>query len=152
VIVGGSSRKSGKTSAICSIIASTPDALWTALKITSHEHGGDLTQPVVQEELEPGEDNDTSRYLRAGARRALWIRCRPEHLLSSVSPYLSDNVIMESNTAALLFTDALVVYVQGGPDKESATAVSKRSDYKDVDSAIEAIRRRLSGRSGVPWR
>ena len=51
-----------------------PEIPWTAVKITTHEHGRergqDKTTPIW-EETAPGEGTDTARYLSAGARRAL---------------------------------------------------------------------------------
>ena len=67
IVVGGSSRGAGKTALVCGLIAALPEFAWTAVKITSHDHG----QPgPIWEETLAGKETDTARYLAAGARRA----------------------------------------------------------------------------------
>ncbi|MGA2535190.1 MAG: hypothetical protein ABSF53_04180 [Terracidiphilus sp.] len=67
IVVGGSSQGAGKTSLVCGLIAALPEFRWTAIKITTHDHG----QPKpIWEETQPGPQTDTSRYLAAGAARA----------------------------------------------------------------------------------
>ena len=75
VVVGGSSRKAGKTTVICEIIAATSGAQWTAVKVTPDVHV-------------PGPTGDTGRYLAAGAVRSM---------LTKEAPELKGNVILESN-------------------------------------------------------
>jgi hypothetical protein len=70
VVVGGSARNVGKTSLICGLISAMPECPWTVVKITSHDHG--KTAPIW-EETQAGQGTDTSRYLAAGARRALLV-------------------------------------------------------------------------------
>jgi hypothetical protein len=72
IVVGGSSRGAGKTALVCGLIAALPEFRWTAIKITTHDHGQAGTVfpgPIFEEEL-PGEQTDTARYLAAGAHRA----------------------------------------------------------------------------------
>ena len=70
IVVGGSGRKVGKTSLICGLIAALPECRWTAVKITSHDHG---KSESIWEETQAGQGTDTARYLSAGARRALLV-------------------------------------------------------------------------------
>jgi hypothetical protein len=68
IVVGGSNRGVGKTALICGLIAALPEFRWTAVKITSDDHG----QPKpIWEETTAGQETDTARYLAAGAVRAL---------------------------------------------------------------------------------
>jgi len=67
IVVGGSSRGAGKTSLVCGLIAALPEFRWTAIKITTHDHG--QAKPIW-EEAQSGLETDTSRYLAAGAARA----------------------------------------------------------------------------------
>jgi molybdopterin-guanine dinucleotide biosynthesis protein len=129
VIVAGHGRKSGKTTAVCEIIAATQDAGWTAMKVTAHGHGTDLTEPVVGEEHETGTAKDTARYLAAGAKRALWIRCRQTDIGRAVTPLLEGNVIIESNSAVGIIPADLIVFIrsdssQGKPSAERASALA----------------------------
>ena len=73
IAVGAHSRNVGKTSVICSILKGTQEARWTAVKISANRRRvGDSFESF--EELEPGGDTDSARYLAAGASRALWFR------------------------------------------------------------------------------
>ena len=52
-----------------------PEFNWTALKITSHRRFSDSAEDcVVIEEIDRHGESDTSRFLKAGARRAIWIQ------------------------------------------------------------------------------
>ena len=115
VVVGGSSRDIGKTSVVVGLIRALPHYHWTAIKLTQYgeqiipstrEEQNDTPpeQPfVIQEEADRGGKTDTSRFLKAGARRALWVRVRPETLATAV-PALrqaiahDEYVIVESNS------------------------------------------------------
>src|ERR1700734_310713 len=76
IVVGGGGRGAGKTALVCGLMRALPEIPWTAVKITTHEHGRergqDKTTPIW-EETAPGEGTDTARYLAAGARRALLV-------------------------------------------------------------------------------
>lgn len=106
VIVGGHSRNLGKTSVVAGLIAGLPERCWTAVKITQHGHGicaaGERTW-TMNEEQDPAGRGDTCRFLRAGARRAFWVRTRSGRLGDAL-PALrrmiahSGNVILESNS------------------------------------------------------
>jgi hypothetical protein len=67
IVVGGSNHGVGKTALVCGLIAALPEYHWTAVKVTTHNHGN--PQPIW-EEATPGQGTDTTRYLAAGARRA----------------------------------------------------------------------------------
>lgn len=104
VVVGGQTRNVGKTSLVANLIAAVPERGWTAVKITQHEHDlPDNASYILREERDATGDADTSRYLRAGARRALLLSARPGHLADAV-PALrrelakADDVIIESNS------------------------------------------------------
>jgi hypothetical protein len=130
VVVGGHGRKAGKTHTVCGIIEAFPDARWTAIKITSHTHGADLEAPVWHEQQEADGSTDTGRYLRAGAARALWLRCRPEHLPTAVDPFRTGNVIFESNNITRVIRPDVLVFVAGaGSTKASAAGLLERADF-----------------------
>jgi len=117
VVVGGQSRDVGKTSVVAGIVAALPHLLWTAVKITQHGHGicsssGEpcacsITVPdcpyAIDEEHDAAGRSDTSRFLRAGAKRVLWVRT-PMGGLAAAMPALhtalagASHVILESNS------------------------------------------------------
>jgi hypothetical protein len=80
VAIGGQCRNVGKTSLICSIIRETMDAGWIAVKISRHRHGATIEGARLDEELGRATENDTGRFLRAGARRAFWLRAPGEDM------------------------------------------------------------------------
>ncbi|MEO8662862.1 MAG: hypothetical protein ABI693_30660 [Bryobacteraceae bacterium] len=98
LVVGGQSRKVGKTSVIAGIIRSFREAEWTAIKVTHHHSlaGWELQQ-------ESAESGDSGRYLKAGARESWYLPCAPDQLETAM-PALRDlieksgNVIVESNS------------------------------------------------------
>ncbi|MGB8030963.1 MAG: hypothetical protein WCF30_15025 [Terracidiphilus sp.] len=70
IVVGGGGRGAGKTALVCGLMRALPEIQWTAVKITTHEHG---KATPIWEETTPGQETDTARYLAAGARRALLV-------------------------------------------------------------------------------
>ena len=130
VVVGGHSRNIGKTQTACEILAATADLGWTAVKMTRFGHGmcatdgkpcdcavDDPVHPyVVAEERNREGTEDTCRMLRAGARRALWLRA-PLAQLGAAMPILEeriagdDYVLFESNSGLDFFEPDLYVAV-----------------------------------------
>jgi hypothetical protein len=91
VVVGGQSRKTGKTRAVCDIIAATREAQWTAVKVSPHEH--DTTRA-----------GDSQRYLDAGAKAAC--------LIAAGDPLpAAENLIVESNSVMERLRPDLFVFV-----------------------------------------
>jgi len=115
VVVGGHSRSVGKTSVVAGLISALRDYDWTAVKITQYGHGvcsangalcdcaTDDHSWAITEEKDRGGESDTSRFLVAGAARALWVRTEQGRLAEAM-PALrrrldgSHNVVMESNS------------------------------------------------------
>jgi hypothetical protein len=139
LVVAGSGRGAGKTALACGLIAALPDFRWTAVKITTHDHG--QTKPIW-EETEPasvqGQGTDTARYLAAGAHRAL-LATPPllddspvsdfSSLLSLLWPLLGPgaNVLFESNSILNSIHPDLCLAVGSDPERESANAQRKPS-------------------------
>jgi len=104
LVIGGNSRKIGKSSVVEGIIRTFPEARWTALKITKQRHGSEQNTPFhLQEESDPRQNTDSGRYLRAGAARSFWLTVARESLASAVPEILrlveaSGNTIIESTS------------------------------------------------------
>ena len=115
VVIGGHSRSVGKTSVVAGLISALREYDWTAVKITQYGHGvcsadgapcdcatADHTW-AISEEKDRGGESDTSRFLLAGAMRALWVRTEQGRLAEAM-PALrrrldgSRHVILESNS------------------------------------------------------
>ena len=105
VTVSGHSRKVGKTSIIEGLIAALPEYRWTALKVSSHLHSDNSEYPAkscaVIEETDRDGGNDTSRFLKAGARRAFWIQAERMETAASVARAIvkeAPYVLIEGNS------------------------------------------------------
>ena len=128
VVVGGQARKVGKTSVIAALIRGLSMFAWTAVKV-SH-HAGDAARQdapsadelpphldlLLSEERDPTGDGDTSLYLAAGARRALWLRTRGNGLARALPVLLEalegeEHVIIESNSLLSFLKPAVFLMV-----------------------------------------
>jgi hypothetical protein len=102
LVVGGHSRKIGKSSVVENLIARFPQACWVAIKITTHQHETGSGAPYdLLRETEPT-TTDSGRYLAAGAERSYLLRVSPGRLAEAL-PALRQvcsgalNTIIESN-------------------------------------------------------
>ena len=87
LLIAGNGRNVGKTTLACQIIAHFSEKIpVTALKISPHFYDYDDTDLVFKNEkfiiLEESKDNekDSSRMLRAGANRVLFVMAKPDFL------------------------------------------------------------------------
>ncbi|HWY55133.1 MAG TPA: hypothetical protein VNZ03_11765 [Terriglobales bacterium] len=151
VVVGGHSRSVGKTSVVAGLIAAMPEYNWTALKITQYGHGvcslngeschcaTDDHSWAISEEKDRSGDSDTSRFLLAGAARALWVRTEQGRLAEAIPTIRrrlaeSENVILESNSILKFLRPDLYLTVL-----DPATADFKRSAQEFLDQADAVI-------------
>lgn len=161
LVVGGHSRSVGKTSLAVDLIRAFPEAAWTAVKITQYGHGvcsingqGCGCAPsehtvALDEERDRSDRTDTSRFLVAGAARALWLRAKQGRLAEAL-PLLgaelaaAGNVILESNTL-LRFVRPVLYLVVLNPEQ----ADFKPSAREALDRADALVLR--SPLSGDAW-
>ena len=151
IVVGGHSRSVGKTSVVAGLISALPEFDWTAVKITQYGHGicsangeacdcatGDHSW-AIQEERDRTGESDTSRFLAAGAARALWVRSEQGRLAEAM-PALrgqlegASNVIIESNSVLRFLHPDLYLTVL-----DPATADFKISAREFLDRADAVI-------------
>ncbi len=148
VVVGGHSRSVGKTSVVAGLISALREYDWTAVKITQYGHGvcsangapcdcatADHSWAISEESERKGE-SDTSRFLVAGAVRALWVRTEQGRLAEAM-PALrqrleqSRHVIVESNSVLkFLRPDLYLTVLDPGTEdfKTSARELLDRAD------------------------
>ena len=151
VVIGGHSRSVGKTSVVAGLIAALPAYHWTALKITQYGHGvcslngeschcaTDDHSWAISEEKDRSGDSDTSRFLLAGAVRALWVRTEQGRLAEAIPTIRrklaeSENVILESNSILKFVRPDLYLTVL-----DPATEDFKRSAQEFLDQADAVI-------------
>jgi molybdopterin-guanine dinucleotide biosynthesis protein len=155
VVIGGHSRSVGKTSVVAGLIAALRERDWTAVKLTQYGHGicsrdGQPCDCAVDdqehsyaftEETDRSGETDTSRFLVAGARRALWVRTRQGYLAEAM-PRLrrelagAEHAILESNSVVRFLRPDLylVVLDPANPDfKQSAREFLDRADAVILD-------------------
>jgi hypothetical protein len=163
VVIGGHSRSVGKTSVVAGLIAALPEYNWTALKITQYGHGvcslngeschcaTDDHSWAISEEKDRSGNSDTSRFLVAGAVRALWIRTEQGRLAEAVPTIRrklaeSENVILESNSILKFVRPDLYLTVL-----DPATADFKPSAQEFLDQA-DAVILHASKEDKPAWR
>jgi hypothetical protein len=128
VVVGGHSRKVGKTSVAAGLIAAFPELRWTAIKISSHWHGDSYTDDAceIYEENNGTGLSDTSRFLAAGAARSLWMRVRESEFEKAVQRLLSK---MQSDPFLIIESNRILQYIQ--PDLYILVLRYDVEDFKD---------------------
>jgi hypothetical protein len=151
VVIGGHSRNVGKTSVVAGLISALREFDWTAVKITQYGHGvcsangepcdcatGDHSWAISEERDRSG-GSDTSRFLVAGAVRALWVRTEQGRLAEAL-PALrqrlegAGNVIIESNSILKFMRPDLYLTVL-----DPATADFKTSAREFLDRADAVV-------------
>lgn len=128
IIVGGTGKKSGKTTLVCRILALSPERHWTAVKISHHAPATGAPFELI-EETEAGPSCDTRRYLAAGAVRAFWLRGDFDQGLPALRALLDgcENWIVESTRAAQrLEADLMLMAGAGRAPSDAALAVLLR--------------------------
>ena len=128
VVVGGQARKVGKTSVIAGLVRGLNSLAWTAVKISHHGVDTDWQDTpsaddlpahldfLWSEEKDPNGHGDTSRYLAAGARRALCMHARGGRLAQALPGLLKalegdEHEIIESNSILAFLKPAVFLFV-----------------------------------------
>ena len=128
LVVGGHSRKVGKTSIAAGIIEAFPEYSWTAAKISSHWHmdypAGEIC--VIHEEIDRKGESDSSRYLAAGASRSFWIRVKKEQAENAVRQILP---ILQFSPFVIVESNCILQYIQ--PDLYIMVLRSDVEDFKE---------------------
>ena len=163
VVIGGHSRSVGKTSVVAGLISALPEYDWTAVKITQYGHGvcsangalcdcaTDDHSWAISEEKDRGGESDTSRFLVAGAARALWVRTEQGRLAEAM-PALRQklerarHVIVESNSVLKFMRPDLYVTVL-----DPGTEDFKNSAREFLDRAGAVILHDSSKAGAVAW-
>ena len=163
VVIGGHSRSVGKTSVVAGLISALRDYDWTAVKITQYGHGvcsangapcdcaTDDHSWAISEEKNRNGESDTSRFLLAGAARALWVRTEQGRLAEAM-PALRQrlerlrHVMIESNSVLKFLRPDLYLTVLDPDTKDF-----KRSAQEFLDRASAVILHEGSKTAGAAW-
>jgi hypothetical protein len=128
IVVGGQCRKVGKTALVIDLIRALDDFEWTAVKITPHAEstcpvngpncacGPDEHTFAIRQERDLTGNADTSRFLSAGASRAIWLEAKEGRIadgLASLAAALKHarQVIIESNAIVQFWRSDLFLMV-----------------------------------------
>jgi hypothetical protein len=163
VVIGGHSRSVGKTSVAAGLISALPEYAWTAVKITQYGHGvcsangapcdcatADHSWAISEEKDRTGA-SDTSRFLLAGAARALWVRTEQGRLAEAM-PALrrrlerAPHVIVESNSVLKFLRPDLYLTVL-----DPTTEDFKTSAREFLDRASAVIIHEATKAANPPW-
>jgi hypothetical protein len=137
VVIGGHTRKVGKTSVVAGLIGALPTFHWTAFKITEHRHGvcsanGEACDCAtadhswtISEETDRSGKSDTSRFLVAGAEHSWWIRTNPGHLEEAV-PRIRE--IIASTQYAIIESNSILRFIK--PDLYLTVLDPQIPDFK----------------------
>lgn len=133
LLIGATGRNVGKTEFACALIHIHARRIRTVgLKITAiSDTGGNCPRGgegcgvcttldghfTITEERDPLGSKDTSRMLRAGAHRVLWLRVLREHLMEGVKALLEmipagTAIVCESNTARRILEPGLFLMIR----------------------------------------
>jgi hypothetical protein len=166
VVIGGQARKVGKTSVVAGLISALREYEWTAVKISQHAHDLETGTPAresadvkerewaetkqhewavakerdwaISEEHDCSGGSDTSRFLAAGAERALWVRANPGHLGETI-PALE--LELKKAGQAMIESNSIVRFVR--PDVYLVVLDPANPDVK------ESVREFLESADGV---
>ncbi|MGA9670784.1 MAG: hypothetical protein WBQ94_16355 [Terracidiphilus sp.] len=157
IVVGGSGRNVGKTSLVCGLISGLAEFRWSAVKVSTHDHG---KPKPVWEETTPGTETDTARYLKAGAERALLGTppMRDDSLGADFPLLLKElwritgsgaNLIFESNGIVEYLEPDLCLALGGGPEdgtwKPSFTLLRERAHAIVARAATDRAKMHVGG-------
>ncbi len=149
VVIGGHSRSVGKTSVVAGLISALAEYDWTAVKITQYGHGvcsangapcdcaTDDHSWAISEEKDRSGKSDTSRFLVAGAARALWVRTEQGRLAEAM-PALRQrlergrHVIVESNSVLKFLRPDLYLTVLDPGTEDFKTSAREFLDRADA--------------------
>lgn len=153
VVIGGHSRNIGKTTVMAELIRHLRPPEWAAVKITQYGHGvcslngdpcscdpGEHGFVLGEERIRTGR-GDTRRFLRAGARRSLWLRVRQGQLpraypalLRALQP--EKWVMIESNSVLGLLNPALYLFVLDPSQRDFKASAQKHLERAHALVAI----------------
>jgi hypothetical protein len=147
LVVGGQCRNVGKSALVVDVIKAFPNLQWTAVKITPYvDSGCPVNGPLcgcssnehlfaTHEEVNADGGSDSSRFLAAGAQRAIWLQTREGQLepsLGSLKEKLATatHVIIESDALMRFWKPSLFLMVL-----DPANPDFKRSALENLPSA-----------------
>jgi hypothetical protein len=143
IVVGGQSRKVGKSAIVAGLIRALAERRWTAIKISGHAHDAAQGRVLISHETNGDGHVDTARFLQAGAERVYWVRGGAgglEQAMPGIRQIIAESAdtIVESNSV-MRFLDPdlylLVLDFAVKDFKDSARAFLSRASAFVVNAA-----------------
>jgi hypothetical protein len=149
LVVGGQCRKVGKSALVVDVIKAFPNRQWTAVKITPYtESGCPVNGPsctcredehpfAIHEELSKDGASDSSRFLAAGAQRALWLQSKEGKLELSLLSLkekllIATHVIIESDALMKFWRPSLFLMVLDPANPDFKRSARENLSLADV--------------------
>ncbi len=162
MIVSGNGRNTGKTSFVCRVISKVSQSYpITAIKVSPHFHPNRnfrnilLSEEnfVICRENDPDASKDSSRMLRAGAKKVYYIEAKDSHLEKALKALLENvstegAVICESGGMRMMVKPSLFIMLNKTGQTETKAGFLKLAplaekivmfDGKDFDFSPEKI-------------
>lgn len=137
ILVGGQAKHVGKTTLVCNIISAFPQLRWSAAKITNHKHevtGCELRLRngtwSIWEQTVAGDQNDTARFLKAGAKSAYLLQAEDADLMDGWEALRTmvserDVIVESSRAAAFLDADLFLMMLDGSQSDFKASSLQQ---------------------------
>lgn len=173
IVIGGQCRKVGKTALVVELIRAIPEARWIAVKVTPYAESGcpvngrgcscgpmEHTFAIRVESKRSG-TSDTSRFLTAGAKKAIWVQTKEGRVADALAPLAealkgAGNVIVESDAVVKFWRPDLCLMVldpRKTDFKASARAGRRFADcfvFRSPPPASSTRRGHINSKNGKP--
>ena len=146
IVVGGQSRKVGKSAVVAGLIRAFKERPWTAIKISGHRHDAAHGKVLISHETDGTGHVDTARFLQAGAERVFWVR-GGEGGLEQAMPRIrqiiaegSDTIIESNSVMRFVDPDLYLLVIDPGVEdfKDSAREFLPRASAFVVNTGGNA--------------
>ena len=125
IIIAGTGQNVGKTTLVCNIISENKEKNIYAIKISPHFHKLTKTDKIIAqtnnyviiEETNTDTGKDSSKMLKAGAKKVFYVQCSDKYLpqifveIKEIIPKES-NIIIESGGARNIFKPTLFLIIK----------------------------------------
>ncbi len=144
LVIGGQASKVGKTSVVVAILTRFREFQWTAVKTTSHLHQPAHCELValaddwrIWKQISASSDNDTARFLAAGAKTALLLEAEDEAMPMAAAALQREiatctHVVIESSRIVDFIQPDLFLMLLSAPGDQCKASVKERVQRADI--------------------
>ena len=144
LLVSGSNRNVGKTTLICKVIEKVSDYQdIVGVKITPHFHNSRINKRVIiskpdlfiAEELDTKSEKDSSKMLRAGATKVLYIEAKDsayQEIAIFLKKYYSEEIIVCESASLRKFIKPGIMCIVTSDKKDMKPIVTEIKEHIDI--------------------